>query len=164
MKIWSWTIAVIVSATSGAFFLTQCGDSGDTSCPANPPTIGAACSLASGTICNDYPQPGCACCGGGGYQCTDGKWQETGGSGLAPGSAACPETVPDAGDPCSGYSPCGGAVLSCQYTCETGNGRELSAVCSEGAWEIEQTGEACLVDGGLDAGSDADLDANDAAD
>lgn len=163
MKVWGWTIAALLSAASGVLFLTQCGSSGDTSCPANPPTVGSACALPNGTMCNDYPQPGCACCGGGGYQCTNGKWEETG-AGLAPGAgAACPLTAPDAGDPCSGYSPCGGAQQSCQYTCETGNGRAVSALCTNGAWQIEELGLACLVDGGDDAG-DADLDASDAAD
>ena len=167
MKVWGWTTAVLVSAASGALFLTQCGSSGDTACPANAPTVGSACALPSGTMCNNYPQPGCACCGGGGgYECNNGKWEETGGSlnGVAPGNAACPSTVPDAGDPCSGYSPCGGAQQSCSYTCETGNGRAVSAMCMSGTWQIEQLGEACLIDGGLDDAGDADLDACDAAD
>src|SRR5450432_3709042 len=143
MRSWKLGFGALFLSFGGALFLTQCGDSnlgtpldgggGDSAsgCPANPPSPGTACGLPNGTLCNAYAQPGCACCaGGGGYECSNGTWQEIGVSnGVAP-QPMCPATLPEAGTSCTGNSsPCG-AQESCSYDCVTGNGQVADAVCN----------------------------------
>ena len=162
-------LVFMLTSAAGALFLTQCGDSnlgtpadggvivlGDAaaSCPSNPPTPGTACTLPSGTNCNNYPQPGCECCGNGGYFCQNGTWQEVGGppsgTGLLPG---CPGSLPEAGATCS-YLPCSGTPQFCSFTCD--NGGNASATCSStGQWQITELG-SCDGDAGLDAGDAGD--------
>lgn len=160
--------AIAVMATSGAIVLalTQCssndsnnGGDAAANCPANPPNPGTACFLPNGTVCNQYPQPGCACCGSFEYVCQDGKWQETGG---APGSGGavetCPTSLPEAGVSC--FLGCAGSG-ACSYDCTTGNGTAATATCVSGQWNVTPLKVACAVDGGSDAGNDAGSDAGD---
>ena len=161
--IWGASLGLVLSIAATGLLLTECsdnnpgtaGDGGNAGCPTNPPTPGTTCTLPNGTMCNQYPQPGCACCsGGGGYECNDGKWQELGvANGVQPG-IACPATVPEAGSFCSS-SPCGGAQPACSYDCATGNGFVSSATCENGSWSVTQLEIACEVDAGVDAGADA---------
>ncbi len=170
VKLWTFGFGALLCSAGGALFLTQCGDSnlgtsdggvfgGDAAgqCPAKQPTTGTACSLPNGTLCNSYPQPGCECCGTGGFECDNGTWQELGepaGSGLA---AGCPDRVPEAGTTCDLNEPCGGALQGCDYDCTTGNGSPSTASCPSGVWVVQQSGEACFVDSGVvDAGDGGD--------
>ncbi len=164
--IWGATLGLALSVSVTGLLLTECsddnlgtaGDGGTVGCPKNPPSPGTACALPNGTMCNQYPQPGCECCsGGGGYECVDGKWQEMGvANGVQPGFA-CPATVPDAGSPCYGGGNCGGTPAPCYYDCTTGNGEAQIATCSGSTWSVEEdpSGAQCQTDGGADAGEDA---------
>jgi hypothetical protein len=162
MTRWTFGFGALLLSASGALFLTQCGDSnlgtggelgGDAaaSCPTNPPTNGSACSLPSGTTCNNYPEPGCECCGASVYICQNGTWQQeataTPVSNIAP---ACPVTLPEAGTTCQLYTGgCGGEVPAqvCRFPCADGTSNAL-AECT-GTWQINAV---CADD---DAGTDA---------
>ncbi|MGH7281305.1 MAG: hypothetical protein ACRELY_07275, partial [Polyangiaceae bacterium] len=145
--IWGASFGLVLSISVTGLFLTECsddnpgtaGDGGSIGCPTNPPSPGTACTLPNGTMCNQYPEPGCECCsGGGGYECVDGKWQQLGvANGVAPGNAACPTTVPEAGATCSVGNPCSGALQACDYDCTTGNGKQQIASCPSGVWVLQ---------------------------
>jgi hypothetical protein len=160
MKLWTMGFGVLLSSACGALFLTQCGDSNfgtpqdgglgsDAAgqCPTNPPTSGTACSLPNGTLCNNYPQPGCECCAGVEFECDNGTWQGLATAGSSPAQGVCPATVPEAGTPCS-FSTCGGPLPACPYDCVTGNGAVSTASCPSGAWVVQQSEVSCPVDGG----------------
>ncbi|MEO7109246.1 MAG: hypothetical protein ABI183_02310, partial [Polyangiaceae bacterium] len=168
MKVWALGFGALLSSACGALFLTQCGDSnfgtpqdggsgGDAAaqCPANPPTTGTACSLPTGTLCNAYPQPGCECCGSGGFECDNGTWQALAESDGPNITAACPVTVPEAGTPCS-LATCGGPLPACPYDCTTGNGAISTASCPQGYWVVQQSEVSCLIDGGAPDAGDGD--------
>jgi hypothetical protein len=161
MRLWTFGFGAFF-LSAGAVFLTQCGDSnlgtpgngggGDAaaSCPTNPPTTGTACTLPSGTTCNNYPQPGCECCGAELYVCQNGTWQAEGsatsnGTNISP--AACPVTLPEAGSACTvSTGGCGAQPeQECNFACE--NGGNSYAVCGGGTWDVTP----CQDDGGVDA-------------
>jgi hypothetical protein len=156
--------ALLVHCGTGSF--STVGDGSDASvrnpsCPSTPPTPGAACGLADGTTCSNYPSAaaGCACCSGASpsYECTGGTWVAfaTGAGGGVPNvTAACPVTVPKQGDSC--VAPCGGAQFSCSFDCAHGNGSVSTANCQNGSWQVLQSDIACEPDdGGTDAAGDA---------
>jgi hypothetical protein len=165
MKAFAWTTSALIFSASGAIFLTQCSDSsGDAStadagsgtCPADPPSIGSACSLSVATQCSSYPTAdgGCPTV----YVCADGTWSGVGNSAGAP---ICPATVPAPGSSCT-VAICASVGFECPFTCD--NGQSVTAICESGQW----TGTfACtVVDSGIaDSGiEDSGADATDAAD
>ncbi len=153
------TMALTIHCSSGSAGALDDAGTGTTDggtsvpgCPKNPPTHGTSCSLADGTRCNDYASPGCACCSPTTYTCLGGKWNVVTGGPPPVATPACPDTVPDAGEPCTN-NPCVGAVQSCQYDCQTGKGANATAICN-GTWQVTVSRSACELDGGLDAPAD----------
>ena len=159
-------IALSLALSLGALFLTQCSSSSNGSstagdagaCPADPPTVGTACTLTSGTQCSSYPTAqsnGCSPT----YVCENGTWSEVGTavSGIA---FACPATVPTDGTACFVPSSCVGgpppADPSCNFGCDQGG--NATATCTGGKWVVtpNESLVACPIDGGADAsGTDA---------
>lgn len=140
------TAAAVSTSCGGSIARTGSGtssDGGESSgtCPADQPTLGAACS-PEGLEC-DWQNGACA---GVGDTCVQGHWQEVAHTDPGP---PCPDSVPRQGDDCSEYC-LSDTHGTCTYSSGCGSG--AMAVCQNGRWSVSPYEAPC--DGGAwtDAG------------